>query len=107
MSCNLGYLKQKPYPIGEYPTFYDRAKNEYHKLVNMYADEYGSLRKGKTHAEAWCDELFPNGIADLSWGEIYWDLKTHREHPPECDCNGHNNPLGCAECRVSARVNSY
>jgi len=87
-----------------YPTAYDRAKDEYLKLVLVYSDEHSSLNKGRAVAEAWIDELFPGGLTDLTWEQIYWDLKCHREHPPECDCNGHNNPTGCQVCRVSARV---
>lgn len=87
-----------------YPTALDKARNEYLKLVNMYADECNSLKKGQAYASAWVDELFPNGLADLTWSQIYNDLKCHREHPPECDCTGFNNPNGCQECRVSARV---
>ncbi len=100
----------QPRTLDDYSNFdshYWRARDEYLKLVNEYAGEHNSLRIGRAYADAWLDELFPDGVADLTWEQIYWDLKTHREHPPECDCNGHNNPLGCAECRVSARVNSY
>ena len=104
MYSYLDVFKERPSYSPVYPTDFDRAHNEYLKLVNQYAEEYGSLRKGKAIAEAWVDELFPNGLAENTWEEIYWDLKTHREHPPVCNCNGINNPNGCQECRVSARV---
>ena len=106
MNVYIDTLKERPrLPLTfDYPTYYDRASNEYLKLVNMYAGEYGSLAKGKAYANAWTDELFPNGLVDLTWKQVYWDLKCHREHHPECDCNGHNNPTGCQVCRVSARV---
>ena len=97
----------QPHTIDDYAdldSYYWRARDEYLKLVNMYANEYGSLRKGWIYADTWIDELFPNGLTDLSWSQIYWDLKTHREHPPRCDCNGINNPTGCPVCRVAARV---
>ena len=90
--------------ITTYPTDFDRARNEFLKMVVEYSREYNSLDKGRAYAEAWIDELFPNGLTDLTWEQIYWDLKCHREHHPECDCNGHNNPTGCPVCRVSARV---
>jgi len=101
---NILETKQRVRSTLAYPTFYDRARNEYLKLVNQYAQEYHSLKKGEAVANAWIDELFPDGLVDLTWEQIYWDLKTHREHPPRCDCNGINNPNGCQECRVSARV---
>ena len=101
---NILETKQRVRSTLAYPTFYDRARNEYLKLVNQYAQEHYSLRMGQAYAQAWVDELFPDGLADLTWEQIYNDLKCHREHPPECDCNGFNNPNGCQECRVSARV---
>ena len=104
MNTYAGLLK-RPQFAQVYPNDYDRARNEFLKLVVEYSREYNSLNKGRAVAEAWVDELFPNGLAHLTWEQIYWDLKTHREHPPECDCNGFNNPTGCPECRVSARVN--
>ena len=102
MNVYVDTVKERP--SFDYPNHYDRANNEYLKLVNQYAGEYGSLKTGRAYAQAWVDELFPDGMADLTWKQIYWDLKTHREHPPECDCNGINNPTGCPGCRVSARV---
>ena len=104
MNVYIDTLKERPQTTLPYPTYYHRANNEYLKLVNMYADEYGSLRKGQAYAEAWIDELYPHGLTDFTWQQVYWDLKTHREHHPECDCNGFNNPTGCQVCRVSARV---
>ena len=103
MNVYLDTLKERPRPIN-YPSMYHRAVNEYLKMVNDYAIEYHSLRKGRAYADAWVDELFPDGLADLTWEQVYNDLKCHREHPPECDCNGVNNPTGCQVCRVSARV---
>ena len=103
----LGYLdtlKARPAFALEYPTDYDRARGEYVKMVNEYAEEYDSSRKGWAYANAWLDELYPDGLADLTWEQIYNDLKCHNEHPPRCDCNGINNPTGCPVCRVSARV---
>ena len=104
MYSYLEVFKERPRYTPKYPTDFDRAQNEYLKMVNDYAQEYHSLKKGKAYAEAWMDELYPNGLAHLAWEQIYNDLKCHREHPPECDCNGFNNPNGCQECRVSARV---
>ena len=104
MTVYIDTLKARPPFTLEYPTAYDRARGEYAKLVNEYSQEYHSSRKGRAYAEAWVDELFPDGIADLTWEQIYWDLRTHREHPPECSCTGFNNPTGCPVCRVSARV---
>ncbi|MCK4827931.1 hypothetical protein KA005_70025 [bacterium] len=104
MYSYLDICKQRPQYTLRYPTDFDRAQNEYLKLVNEYAQEYHSLKKGRAYARAWLDELFPDGLADLTWKQVYWDLKTHREHPPECDCTGSNNPTGCQVCRVSARV---
>ena len=88
----------------DYGSPYWRARDEYLKLVNEYAGEHNSLKKGRAYADAWMDELFPDGLADLTWEQIYNDLLCHREHPPHCDCNGFNNPTGCPVCRVSARV---
>ena len=104
MNVYIDILKARPPFTLEYPTYYDRAREEFLKMVNEYAEEYRNLNKGRAHAESWVDELFPNGLADLTWSQVYWDLKTHREHPPECDCTGSNNPTGCQVCRVSARV---
>ena len=97
----------QPHTIDDYAdldSYYWRARDEYLKLVNMYTTEHISLRKGRAYAEAWMDELFPDGLAELTWEQVYWDLKCHREHHPECDCDGTNNPTGCPVCRVSARV---
>ena len=104
MISYLDTLKARPPITREYPTFYDRARGEYVKMLVDHTEENRSLEKGKLVAEAWIDELFPDGLANLTWEQIYWDLKCHNEHPPECDCNGHNNPTGCQVCRVSARV---
>lgn len=104
MNVYVDTLKARPPFTLDYPTDYDRARGEYVKMVNDYAEEYHSSRKGQAYADAWIDEIFPDGLADLTWSQVYWDLKTHREHPPECDCDGTNNPTGCQVCRVSARV---
>ena len=104
MFSYIDTLKARPVFTKEYPTDYHKACNEYLKLVNEYADEYHSLKKGRAYAREWLDELYPDGIGNLTWEQVYWDLKTHREHPPECTCTGFNNPTGCQVCRVSARV---
>ena len=88
-------------------SYYWRAVNEYYKLVNEHADMLHSLSKGEAYAIAWVNELFPESKTSYSYEEIYWGLRNHNEHPEECTCDGTNNPLGCAECRVGARVNSY
>ena len=103
MNVYVDTLKERPQSI-DYPSMYHRAVNEYLKMVNEYAAEYGSLLKGEAYARAWVDELFPGKMSSYSYEDIYWGLRNHREHPPECDCNGFNRPLGCPECRVSARV---
>ena len=104
MNIYIDILKAKPPISNGYPTNYHRALNEFLKMVNEYAEEYNNLNKGRAYAEAWVDELFPNGIADLTWEQVYWDLKIHNVHPPECTCDVNNNPTGCPVCRVSARV---
>ena len=105
MNVYIDTLKERPQFTLEYPTDYDRARGEYAKMVNEYAQEYHSSRKGREVASAWMDELYPNGtMCNYTWNQIYWDLRNHREHHPECDCNGVNNPTGCAVCRVSAKV---
>lgn len=96
-----------PRSVGDYSvpdSHYWRARNEFLKLVNQYAGEYGSLKSGRAYAEAWVDELFEDGLENYTWEQVYWGLRNHREHPERCDCNGFNRPLGCPECRVSARV---
>ena len=96
----------KPRTVEDYAipdSYYWRSRNEFLKMVVEYSQEYNSLDKGRAVAEAWVDELLPD-IANLTWNEIYWGLRNHREHPEECDCNGFNRPNGCPECRVSARV---